>query len=87
MFQNGGKASINVRFPMEQSVPISSNTFWGTPFLEKGSPKITKGGPFDSHWPISRINLGNQSSHPKVIATETRVILPEILSGVIHRVI
>ena len=41
---------------MEQSVPISSNTFWGTPFLEKGPPKITKRGPFDSHWLISRIN-------------------------------
>ena len=41
---------------MEQSVPISSNTFRGTPFLEKGPPKITEGGPFDPHWPISRIN-------------------------------
>ena len=28
----------------------------GTPFLEKGPPKITEGGPFDPHWPISRIN-------------------------------
>ena len=27
-----------------------------TPFFEKGLPKITKGGPFDPHWPISRIN-------------------------------
>ena len=72
---------------MEQSVPIISNTFWGTPFLENGSPRIIEGGPFDSHWPISRINLGNQSSHPKVIAIETRVILPEILSGVTRRVI
>ena len=27
-----------------------------TPFFEKGPPKITKGGPFDPHWPISRIN-------------------------------
>ena len=41
---------------MEQSVPKSSNTFWGTPFLEKGPPKITEEGPFDPHWPISRIN-------------------------------
>ena len=41
---------------MEQSVPISSNTFQGTPFLEKGPPKITEGGPFDLHWPVSRIN-------------------------------
>ena len=41
---------------MEQSVPISSNTFSGTPFLVKGPPKITKGGPFDPHSPISRIN-------------------------------
>ena len=56
MFQNGGKASISVRFLMEQSVPISSNTFSGIPFLEKGSPKITEGGPFDPHWLISRIN-------------------------------
>ena len=41
---------------MEQSVLTSSNTFWGTPFLEKGPPKITEGGPCDPHWPISRIN-------------------------------
>ena len=41
---------------MKQSVTISSNTFWGTPFLEKGPPKITEGGPFDPHWSISRIN-------------------------------
>ena len=27
-----------------------------TPFFEKGPPKITKGGPFDPRWPISRIN-------------------------------
>ena len=59
MFQNGGKASISVRFLMEQSVTISSNNFWGTPFLEKGlgSPKISEGGQFDPHWLISRINL------------------------------
>ena len=34
--------------------------FWGplswTHFLEKGPPEITEGGPFDAHWPISRIN-------------------------------
>ena len=43
---------------MEQSVQISSkkNTFWGTPFLEKGPPKITEGGPFDPPWLISKIN-------------------------------
>ena len=41
---------------MKRSIPISSNTFWGTPFLEKGPPKITEGGPFDPHWPSSRIN-------------------------------
>ena len=46
---------------MVHSVTISSNTFWGTPFqgppfLEKAGPsKITEGGPFDPHWPISRI--------------------------------
>ena len=29
---------------MEQSVPTSSNTFWGTPFLEKEPPlKLAKG--------------------------------------------
>ena len=28
---------------MEQSAPISSNTFWGPPFLEKRPPKITEG--------------------------------------------
>ena len=43
---------------MEQSVPTSSNTFWGTPFLKKGPPKITEGSPFDPYWPISRINPG-----------------------------
>ena len=43
---------------MEQSVPTSSNTFWRTPFLEKEPPKITEGGPFDPHWPVSRINPG-----------------------------
>ena len=32
------------------------NTLWETPFFEKGRPKITEGGPFDSHWSISRIN-------------------------------
>ena len=58
MFQNGGKASINVHFLMEQSVPTSSNTFWRTSFLEKEPPKITEGGPFDPHWPVSRINPG-----------------------------
>ena len=58
MFQNSGKASINIHFLMEQSLPTSSNTFWGTPFLEKGPPKITEGGPFHPHWPISRINPG-----------------------------
>ena len=41
---------------MEQSVPISSNTFCGTPFLKKGPPKITEQRPLDPHWPISRIN-------------------------------
>ena len=58
MFRNGGKASINVHFLMEQSLPTTSNTFRGTPFLEKGPPKITEGGPFNPHWPISRINPG-----------------------------
>ena len=58
MFQNGGEASINVHFLMEQSVPTSSNTFWRTPFLEKEPPKITEGGPFDPHWQVSRINPG-----------------------------
>ena len=50
-------------FLMEQSVPISSNTFLGDPlsktpppFLKKGPPKITEGGTFDPHWPISKIN-------------------------------
>ena len=50
-------------FLMEQSVPISSNTFLGDPlsktpppFFKKGPPKITEGGTFDPHWPISKIN-------------------------------
>ena len=51
MFQNGGKA-------FGESDP------W-TPFLEKKPPKITEGGPFDPHWPISRIKpaqcLGHRS--------------------------
>ena len=33
----------------------------GTPFLEKGPPKITEGGPFDPHWPIFRINPASGS--------------------------
>ena len=51
---------------MVKSVPISSNTFsvlWDplswTPFLKKGPPKITEGGPLDPHWPISRKNPGH----------------------------
>ena len=53
---------------MEQSVPVSLNTFWETPFLEKGHPKITEGGPFDPHWPISSIKpavlmFPTQSTH------------------------
>ena len=57
MFQNGHKTLISVCFLLEQSVPISSNTFCGTPFLKKGPTKITEQGPLDPHWPISRINL------------------------------
>ena len=56
MFQNGRKTLISVCFLLEQSVPISSNTFCGTPFLKKGPPKITEQRPLDPHWPISRIN-------------------------------
>ena len=37
-------------------VQLMYSTFWGTPFLEKGPPKITEEGPFDPHWPISKIN-------------------------------
>ena len=43
------RSASPTRFPIEQSVPISSNTFRGTSFLEKGPPKITEGGPFDPH--------------------------------------
>ena len=32
-----------------------------TPFLEKGPPKIIERGPFDPHWPVSRINPGKGS--------------------------
>ena len=40
---------------------VCTSTFWGDPLLdpinyEKGPPKITEGGPFDPHWPITRIN-------------------------------
>ena len=52
MFQNGDKASGESdpgRIPF--GGPLSR-----TPFLEKGPPEITEGGPFDAHWPISRIN-------------------------------
>ena len=41
---------------MEQSVQMNSKTFWGTPFLENGPPKITEGGPFNPRWLISKIN-------------------------------
>ena len=41
---------------MEQSVPISSNMFWGNPFFEKGPPKITEGGSDDPHRQVSRIS-------------------------------
>jgi len=40
MLQNGGKVSMNVRFLVEQSVPTSSNTFWGIPVVEKGPAKL-----------------------------------------------
>ena len=33
-----------------------------TPFFEKGPTKITEGSPFDSHWPISRINPAVRTS-------------------------
>ena len=56
MFQTGRKTLISVCFLLEQSVPISSNTFCGTPFLKKGPSKITEQGSLDPHWPISRIN-------------------------------
>ena len=52
MFQNGGKASGEsdpCRIPF--GGPLSR-----TSFLEKGPPKITEGGPFEPHRPISRIN-------------------------------
>ena len=32
--------------------------------VQKGTPKITEGGPFDPHWPISRINLAPPSPPP-----------------------
>ena len=38
--------------------PTHIEYFWGTPFLEKETPKITEEGPFDPHWPISKINPG-----------------------------
>ena len=41
---------------MEPSVPISSKTFWGTPFLEKGPPSNYRRDPFNPHWLISKIN-------------------------------
>ena len=56
--------SINVRLLMEQSVPISSNTFGGTPFLEKGPPKITEGRPFVPRWLISRGTIRVQEVIP-----------------------
>ena len=40
-------------FLTKTAVPKFCQTFWGTPFLEKGPPKITEGGPFDPHLPIS----------------------------------
>ena len=35
--------------------PLGDPLSW-TPFLEKGPPNVTEGGPFDPDWPISRIN-------------------------------
>ena len=35
--------------------------FLGPPFLKKGPPKITEGGPFHPHWPIFSINPASGS--------------------------
>ena len=50
------QGSLRICFLMEQSVPISSNMFWGNPFFEKGPPKITEGGSDDPHRQVSRIS-------------------------------
>ena len=54
--------SINGRFLMEQ---FCTNKFkyllGGPPFLKRGPLKLQKGGPFDPHWPISRINPATNS--------------------------
>ena len=63
---------------MEQSVPTSSNTFWGTPFLEKGPPKITEGSPFDPYWPISRINPLHR---PHCVVGRLRIGIKQSLKG------
>ena len=65
---------------MDQSVPISSNTFCGIPFLKKGPPKITEQGALDPHWPISRINpecvYANESTYKKIGMTELKIFCP-----------
>ena len=50
---------------MEQSVPISSNAFWGPPFLKKGPLKLQKGahlGPQLSRNQIDDVNTYNRRS-------------------------
>ena len=46
-----GAVCTNIKFKYRFGNPLS----WA-PFLERGPPEIAEGGPFDPHWPISRIN-------------------------------
>ena len=62
IFQHGGKAS-GKSDPCRMSKVSKSTQFlwiWCPPFLDpilgKRPHKITEGGPFDPHWPISRIS-------------------------------
>ena len=49
--------SVNYNFISQFSHgTVCTNKFKYPPFLKKGPPKITEGGTFDPHWPISKIN-------------------------------
>ena len=75
---------------MEQSVPISSDTFLGDPlskippFLKKGPPKITEGGTFDPHWPISKINPAFCLPVPTLVLQPPPPPLKSIISHTHH---
>ena len=60
MFQNGGKRASGKAQKALSCFWLWCPLSW-IPFLEIGLPKITKGRPFDSNLPISRINPASHS--------------------------